>query len=112
MKYYCVGIKGAGMGTLANILKDLGNEVSGYDDDTHYKYTEDGLKKRNIKGKPKGKMLGLKMIQRLIFPLQESTQRVFLTHPGEVLQERCFQVKRKMFLLQEISRESSDLELR
>ena len=49
MKYYCVGIKGAGMGTLANILKDLGNEVSGYDDDTHYKYTEDGLKKRNIK---------------------------------------------------------------
>ena len=49
MKYYCVGIKGAGMGTLANILKDLGNEVSGYDDDTHYKYTEDGLNKRNIK---------------------------------------------------------------
>ena len=46
MKYYCVGIKGAGMGTLANILKDLGNEVSGYDDDTHYKYTEDGLRDR------------------------------------------------------------------
>ena len=44
--------------------------------------------------------------------IEESTQRVFLTHPGEVLQERCFQVKRKMFLLQEISRESSDLELR
>ena len=32
MKYYCLGIKGAGMATLANILYDLGNDVEGYDD--------------------------------------------------------------------------------
>ena len=49
MKYYCIGIKGAGMSTLANILHDLGNQVSGYDDSKHYKFTEEGLKKRNIK---------------------------------------------------------------
>ena len=30
MKYYCIGIKGTGMSTLAQILNDLGNEVSGY----------------------------------------------------------------------------------
>lgn len=49
MKYYCIGIKGAGMSTLANTLKDLGNEVSGYDDNKHTKFTEVGLNKRNIK---------------------------------------------------------------
>ena len=49
MKYYCIGIKGAGMSTLANILFDLGNDVSGYDDAKKYKYTEEGLNKRNIK---------------------------------------------------------------
>jgi UDP-N-acetylmuramate--alanine ligase len=49
MKYYCIGIKGAGMSTLANILHDLGNEVTGYDDSRHYKFTEEGLNKRNIK---------------------------------------------------------------
>ena len=49
MKYYCIGIKGAGMSTLAQILYDLGNEVSGYDDHEEFKYTEEGLKKRNIK---------------------------------------------------------------
>ncbi len=49
MKYYCLGIKGAGMSTLANILYDLGNEVIGYDDVVDYKFTEEGLKKRNIK---------------------------------------------------------------
>ena len=27
MKYYCIGIKGSGMSTLAQILYDLGNEV-------------------------------------------------------------------------------------
>ncbi len=48
MKYYCIGIKGSGMSTLAQILYDLGNEVSGYDDVVEYKYTEVGLKKRNI----------------------------------------------------------------
>ena len=51
MKYYCVGIKGSGMGTLANILKDLGNEVSGYDDDTHYKYTEEVVTIKNLDNK-------------------------------------------------------------
>lgn len=49
MKYYCIGIKGAGMSTLANILSDLGHEVSGYDDARGYKFTEEGLNKRNIK---------------------------------------------------------------
>ncbi len=49
MKYYCIGIKGSGMAALACILKDLGNEVCGYDDDTSYKYTLEGLNKRNIK---------------------------------------------------------------
>ena len=32
MKYYCIRIKGSGMATLACLLKDLGNEVVGYDD--------------------------------------------------------------------------------
>ena len=41
MKYYCLGIKGAGMATLANILYDLGNEVVGYDDVVDYKFTEE-----------------------------------------------------------------------
>ena len=49
MKYYLLGIKGSGMGTLANILHDLGNEVSGYDDYRGHKYTEEELNKRNIK---------------------------------------------------------------
>ena len=48
MKYYCIGIKGSGMSTLANILSDLGHDVSGYDDARGYKFTEEGLKKRNI----------------------------------------------------------------
>lgn len=48
MKYYCIGIKGAGMSTLAQILYDLGNEIIGYDDAVDYKFTEEGLRKRNI----------------------------------------------------------------
>lgn len=48
MKYYCIGIKGSGMSTLAQILSDLGNEVSGYDDARETKYTEAGLIQRNI----------------------------------------------------------------
>ena len=48
MKYYCIGIKGAGMATLACILNDLGNTVSGYDDVKEYKFTCDGLIERNI----------------------------------------------------------------
>ncbi len=49
MKYYCLGIKGTGMSTLAQILYDLGNEVSGYDDATGYKFTQKGLDERGIK---------------------------------------------------------------
>lgn len=48
MKYYCIGIKGSGMATLACLLSDLGNTVSGYDDVKEFKYTETGLKERNI----------------------------------------------------------------
>ena len=48
MKYYCIGIKGSGMATLACLLKDLGNEVSGYDDQKDFKFTEKGLDERGI----------------------------------------------------------------
>ncbi len=48
MKYYCLGIKGTGMSTLAQILFDLGNDVSGYDDARDYKFTEKGLEEREI----------------------------------------------------------------
>ena len=48
MKYYCIGIKGTGMSTLAQILFDLGNDVSGYDDERDYKFTEKGLEEREI----------------------------------------------------------------
>ena len=48
MKYYCIGIKGTGMSTLAQILSDLGNEVSGYDDARGHKFTQVGLEMRNI----------------------------------------------------------------
>ena len=48
MKYYCIGIKGTGMSTLAQILYDLGNEVSGYDDAEGYKFTQAGLDQRGI----------------------------------------------------------------
>ena len=49
MKYYCIGIKGSGMSTLAEILFDLGNEVTGYDDYKPYKFTQEGIDKRGIK---------------------------------------------------------------
>ena len=48
MKYYCIGIKGSGMATLACLLHDLGNSVSGYDDAKDYKFTQKGLDERNI----------------------------------------------------------------
>ncbi len=48
MKYYCIGIKGTGMSTLACMLYDMGNEVCGYDDAKDYKFTEEGLKRRGI----------------------------------------------------------------
>ncbi len=49
MKYYFIGIKGSGMSTLACLLYDLGNEIVGYDDSEGYKFTLEGLNKRNIK---------------------------------------------------------------
>lgn len=48
VKYYCIGIKGTGMSTLAQILFDLGNEVSGYDDARGHKFTQVGLEDRGI----------------------------------------------------------------
>ncbi len=48
MKYYCIGIKGTGMSTLAQILYDLGNDVSGYDDAKAHKFTQIGLEERHI----------------------------------------------------------------
>ncbi len=48
MKYYCIGIKGSGMSTLANLLHDLGHTVSGYDDAREYKFTMEGLEQRGI----------------------------------------------------------------
>lgn len=48
MKYYLLGIKGAGMSALASILFDKGNEVVGYDNDEGYTHTMEGLIKRNI----------------------------------------------------------------
>ena len=48
MKYYCIGIKGSGMATLACLLSDLGYEVSGYDDVKDFKFTEKGLDARGI----------------------------------------------------------------
>ena len=48
MKYYCIGIKGTGMSTLAQILYDLGHDVSGYDDAEGFKFTQVGLEERGI----------------------------------------------------------------
>jgi UDP-N-acetylmuramate-alanine ligase len=47
MKYYFIGIKGTGMSSLACMLYDLGNEVSGSDLSKHF-FTEEPLKERNI----------------------------------------------------------------
>lgn len=49
MNYYLIGIKGAGMSSLAGILTDLGNNVVGYDDAKEYKFTEKILGEKNIK---------------------------------------------------------------
>ena len=48
MKYYLVGIKGAGMSALALILNDLGYKVSGYDDFSGHSFTQDKLLERGI----------------------------------------------------------------
>ena len=47
-KYYLIGIKGTGVSALALILKDLGYDVSGYDDAKEYRSTEDALIERGI----------------------------------------------------------------
>ena len=52
--YHFIGIKGAGMSSLAVILKQLGNEVQGSDVDKHY-FTEAELIKNNIKIMPYNK---------------------------------------------------------
>lgn len=49
MKYYLLGIKGAGMSALALFLNDLGYEVIGYDDAKEHRFTEDKLVERGIK---------------------------------------------------------------
>jgi len=49
MKYYLIGIKGAGMSALALLLKDLDYEVIGYDDAKDHRFTEDNLVERGIK---------------------------------------------------------------
>lgn len=49
VKYYLIGIKGAGMSALALLLNDLGYEVVGYDDASEHRFTEDKLLERNIK---------------------------------------------------------------
>ena len=49
MKYYLIGIKGAGMSALALIFDDLGYEVVGYDDAAEHRFTEDKLVERGIK---------------------------------------------------------------
>ena len=46
--YHFIGIKGAGMSSLAIILKQLGNNVEGSDVDKHF-FTEKGLIENNIK---------------------------------------------------------------
>ncbi len=45
--YYFIGIKGSGMAPLAQIVCDLGNDVSGSDIEK-YIFTQDELEKRNI----------------------------------------------------------------
>lgn len=49
MKYYLIGIKGAGMSALGLILNDLGYQVVGYDDEKQHQFTEDKLDARGIK---------------------------------------------------------------
>lgn len=46
--YYFIGIKGTGMSSLALILHDLGNYISGCDLDKHF-FTENALIEKNIK---------------------------------------------------------------
>lgn len=49
--YHLIGIKGAGMSALAQVLHDLGYEVQGSDKESHF-FTEDALKEKGIKMLP------------------------------------------------------------
>lgn len=49
MKYYCLGIKGAGMSALALALSDLGHTVSGYDQYTAFKDTQIKLEEKRLR---------------------------------------------------------------
>jgi len=49
MKYYLIGIKGAGLSSLALILHNLGHSVVGYDDETKHQFTQDKLIELGIK---------------------------------------------------------------
>ena len=55
MKYFLIGIKGAGMSSLACILYDLGNLVLGSDQNTGYSFTLEKLMSRNIEIFPHNK---------------------------------------------------------
>ena len=52
--YHFIGIKGAGMSSLAVILKQLGYSVKGSDLDKHF-FTEEELIKNNIEFTPYNK---------------------------------------------------------
>lgn len=56
MNYFLVGIKGTGMSALAMLLKDLGNNVVGSDENKEY-FTDPLLKEKNIKWYPFGSKL-------------------------------------------------------
>lgn len=63
--YHFIGIKGSGMSSLAQIMNSLGMEVQGSDVDKYF-FTEDGLRKDNIKVLPFNKdniIDGLEIIQ-------------------------------------------------
>ena len=52
-KYYFIGIKGAGMSSLACILHDLGHDVEGSDKETYF-FVQKGMDERGIKLYPFG----------------------------------------------------------
>lgn len=56
MNYFLVGIKGTGMSALAMLLKDLGNNVVGSDENKEY-FTDPLLKEKSIKWYPFGSKL-------------------------------------------------------
>ena len=56
--YYFIGIKGSGMSSLAQIMHELGYQVSGSDVGTRF-FTQIGLEKMGIPYDPKRKYQGL-----------------------------------------------------